>query len=393
MADTSVAAPFDFYAWYRDMRASTPVSFNQEHHVWNVFRYEDVKRVLMDPQIFSSRILPGEGFVETSILMIDPPLHRQARDLISQAFTPRRVAALEPRITEIVHTFLDAVIEQGSMDVIQDLSYPLPLTVICELLGIPFEDRAFFGHWADIVVTEFAKFQGTDLEAQLQLGDYFLKIASQRRQEPKEDLLSALVTAQVDGERLSDRDIQSFCMILLLAGSETTRNLVGNAIYCFDRYPEALAQLRANPALLPGAIEEVLRYYSPVKYVFRVATADTTLAGQEIKAGQLVFPWIASANRDERQFTLPDQFNILRTGEPHVDFGHGIHFCLGAPLARLEARIVLSAMIERLQDMRLVQDCALEPIESPSLSGFRQVPITFTPGQSTLIFAQGSTLC
>ncbi len=381
MADTSVATPFDFYTWYQDMRASAPVSFDQEHHIWNVFRYEDVKRVLSESTTFSSHILPGEGFIETSILMIDPPMHRQARNLVSQAFTPRRVAELEPRIIEIVHTYLDAVIEQGHMDVIDDLSYPLPLTVICELLGIPFEDRAFFGRWAETVVTEFAKFQGTDLEAQLTLGEYFLKIASQRRQEPKDDLLSALVTAEIDGERLSNRDIQSFCMILLLAGSETTRNLVGNAIYCFERYPEALAQLRANPALLPGAIEEVLRYYSPVKYMFRVATADTTLAGQEIKAGQFVFPWMASANRDERQFTHPDQFNILRTGEPHVDFGHGIHFCLGAPLARLEARIVLSAMIERLQNMRLVQDRPLEPIESPNLNGFRHVPITFTPGR------------
>lgn len=376
---TESATPFDFYSWYREMRASAPVSFDAKQNAWNVFRYDDIKSILTDYKTFSSHVAPSEGFLETSLMMIDPPMHRQARNLVSQAFTPRRVASLEPRITEIVHTFLDAIIEQGYMDVIEDLSYPLPLTVICELLGIPFEDRELFGHWAEIITTEFTKFQGDDLDAQLKFGEYILKIARQRERDPEDDLISALMVAEIDGKRLSDRDIQSFCMVLLLAGSETTRNMIGNAVYCLESHPEALALLRENPALLPDAIEEVIRYYTPAKYLFRIATTDTELAGQEIKAGQLVYPWVASGNRDEEHFTHPDQFDILRKDEPHLGFGHGIHFCLGAPLGRLESRIALSALIERLSNIRLVRDQPLEPVGSPMLFGFRHVPITFTP--------------
>lgn len=370
----------DHYAWYKEMRANAPAAFDQQRNTWHVFRYEDVKRVLTDHQTFSSHILPGDGVIQNSLSMTDLPAHRQMRNLISQAFTPRRIAALEPRITEIVHTYLDAVIERGSMDIIQDFSYPLPLTVICELLGIPFVDRTFFSHWVDVILEEFPKFQDTHQEAEQKLGDYFLEIASRRRREPKEDLVSALLAAELNGERLSDRDIQSLCMLLLVAGSETTRNLIGNAIYCFDQHPEALEQLRADPALLVGAIEEVLRYYSPVTFVFRLAAIDTTLAGQDIKAGQFVFPWIISANRDESRFTASDQFNILRTGEPHVDFGHGIHFCLGAPLARLEAKVALSILLARLQNIHIVQDRPLEMVKSPNIHGFQHVPVTFTPG-------------
>ncbi|GCE13771.1 cytochrome P450 [Tengunoibacter tsumagoiensis] len=371
---------FDLYSWFTLMRTTNPVTYDEDHHAWNVFSYKDVYQILTDPKTFSSHILPGEGFIETSILMIDPPMHRHYRNLVSQAFTPRRIAQLEPRITEIVDTYLDSVIESGKMDVIQDLSYPLPLVVICEMLGIPMEDRDFFGYWTEIVIAEFAKFQGGDLEAQQKLGAYFLQIADLRRKEPKDDLISALLTAQVDGERLSDRDIQSFCMILLLAGSETTRNLIGNAIYALTEHPEVLAQVQNNLELVPQAIEEVIRYYSPVRFAFRVATSDVILGGQQIKAGQLIFPWIASANRDEHHFTSAEHFTLDRPAQQHVGFGHGIHFCLGAPLARLEARIALTSMLQRLKCLRLSHEEHLEAIVSPSLQGLQKVPVYFQPG-------------
>lgn len=365
------------FPWYRTMRESAPVYFEKRNHSWGVFRYNDVQRVLSDYSTFSSQFMGAEQPLDTSMISTDPPRHRQLRSLISQAFTPRTVARLEPRITAIVHELLAEVAPTGRMDVIDDLAYPLPVIVIAELLGIPREDRERFKYWSDQVVGA-APTAGRD--PQVEMSRYFLHMIEQRRREPRDDLISALLATQIDGQHLTEQELLGFCILLLVAGNETTTHLIGNAILCLDEHPEALAQLRAEPDLLPGAIEEVLRYRSPVRLMFRVTTQDTMIGDQEVKAGSGLQAWIASANQDEEQFPNAEQFDIRRSPNRHLAFGYGIHFCLGAPLARLEAKIALGIMLERLRELRRVRDVPLEPVGSFILFGVKHLPVTFKTG-------------
>lgn len=371
------------FPWYQEMRAAHPVYYDKENEFWHIFRYEDTQRILNDPATFSSevpqRIATEEErkqMGEPSILTLDPPRHRQLRSLISQAFTPRTVARLTPRITEIINTHLDKVASAGRMDVIADLAYPLPVIVIAELLGVPTADQAQFKHWSDNIVS-------TDQELATQsfreLREYLKQVTNQRRQEPREDMISELLAAQVEGKHLTEGELLSFYTLLLVAGNETTTNLIGNAFLCFDEHPEVIEQLRAQPELLPGAIEEVLRYRSPVQRLIRIAGADVTIGGQTIKEGELVSPWVGSANRDEAQFPQPDVFDIRRTPNRHLAFGHGIHFCIGAPLSRLEAKIALGTMFERFRDIRLDSQVPLQRIPAASaFFGVQELPLLFT---------------
>src|SRR6185312_4951754 len=290
------------FPWYRRMRDEAPVSYDAQRGSWNVFRFEDVKRVLSEYAAFSSNFSGGSGRSDqplgASLISTDPPRHRQLRSLVTQAFTPRTVARLAPRITAITNELLDAVASKGEMDVIDDLAYPLPVTVIAELLGIPLVDRERFKYWSDQVVGATPYH---DRDAQKEMSAYFRWMIEQRRQEPQNDLISALLAAEIEGQHLDEQELLGFCVLLLVAGNETTTNLIGNAVLCFDEHPEAMEQLRAEPALLPDAIEEVLRYRSPIKMMFRVATTDVELGGQQMRAGEGVVAWISSANHDEAQ--------------------------------------------------------------------------------------------
>src|SRR5216684_4407578 len=364
----------DMYAWFRTMRESKPISFNEQHNEWAVFDYDDVQRVLSDYSTFSSEYMGTDSPIGSSIISTDPPRHRQLRSLVTQAFTPRTVAQLTPRITAIVNELLDGAAPSGRMDVIDDLANPLPVIVIAELLGIPAADRERFKYWSDVVV---GAVPSGGRNPQMEMGQYFLQMIEQRRQEPADDLISALLDAQVDGQHLNQLELLGFCILLLVAGNETTTNLIGNAILCFDEQPEVMEQLRAEPVLVPGAIEEVLRYRSPVQFMYRRAVADITIRDQEIQAGQTVLAWIGSANRDEAQFPDPDRFDIRRTPNRHIAFGHGIHFCLGAPLARLEAKIALIMLLERFHEIKRVPGVQLEPIGSNLVFGVKHLPITF----------------
>jgi cytochrome P450 len=376
------------YAWYRQMRETQPISYDPDWNAWNVFRYADVARVLSDYATFSSdegRYMPAEyrdnNPISSSILRMDPPRHRQLRNLVSQAFTPRMVTQMEGRIKEITDSLLDQVAARGEMDAIRDLAYPLPVTVIAELLGIPTELREDFKRWSDALVSGDEETTEEERQALFQeiggMFSYFAQVLEERRAHPQGDLVSALLTAEVAGEHLNDLELLGFCGLLLVAGNETTTNLIGNLLLCLDENPGTVERLRANRALVPGTIEEALRYYAPVKTMTRYAAIDTIIGDQQIKAGQLIIPWISSANHDEAEFPNADRFDIEREPNRHLGFGRGIHFCLGAPLARLEVKIALNAMLDRLPGEWRVSDVTLEPIKSFIVFGTKNLPLTW----------------
>jgi cytochrome P450 len=398
------------YDWFKVMRNTQPVWLDESSGCWHVFRYEDVNNVITDYNLFSSERRQRafarsrsaaatsaqngrERRMGRSLLAMDPPRHRQYRSLVSPSFTPRALSRLSGRIATITQELLDQVRSAGRMDVVTDIAYPLPTIVIAEMLGVPTSDRPLFKQWADGLLTrqlsdaEFFKpeeEQRDNPERERltrlfdEMSDYFEAMLEDRRRQPRDDMMSELLAAEVDGEHLSMDDTISFCILLLLAGHVTTTNLLGQAIRCFDEHPEALEQLREQPELMPGAIEEVLRYASPVWRLIRTTTTDVTIEGVTIPAESTVFGWLASANRDERQFPEPERFDITRTPNRHIAFGHGIHFCIGAPLSRLETSIALPMMVEQLPDLHVVHDQPLELFEGRVLFGFKRLPATFT---------------
>lgn len=360
------------FPWYAEMRASHPWHRDPERGTWNAFRYEDVQRVLSDHNAFSSSIGGGAGPIAASIIGADPPRHTQLRALVTQAFTPKAVAQLQPRIIAIVSELLDQVVGRGSMDLVEDFAYPLPVIVIAEMLGIPVEDRPRFKVWSDAVVSG-----GGSGQTQSEMGEYFLNTIARRRREPGADLISGLLAAQIEGRHLDPMELLGFCVLLLVAGNETTTNLIANTMMCLDENPAALTRLCTQPALLPTAVEESLRYRSPVQVMFRTAVRDVRLGDQPVRGGEHVAAWIGSANRDEAQFPGADRFDIARTPNRHIAFGHGVHFCLGAPLARLEANVALGALLQRCRDIRVVAGMALEAVPSTVVFGPRRLPVTF----------------
>jgi cytochrome P450 len=374
--------PFD---WYRVQRDISPVSHSQTNGVWSVFGYDDVQRTLSDYTSFSSALAMGGGGdisnpLGASMLSSDPPRHRQLRSLVTQAFTPRTVALLEPRITAIVHELLDGV--TGEFDLIDTLAYPLPVIVIAELLGIPQEDRDLFKLWSDAIVVGPRAAGMAGRNPQQEMSEYFLRLIQERQRNPEQDLIHGLLAAQnEEGQHLSTVDVLGFCVLLLVAGNETTTNLIGNAILCFDEHPLEWQRLRSQPeALLGSAVEEVLRYRSPVQSMYRTTTATVEFSSVVIPAGEPVIAWIGSANRDARQFPDPDRFDIQRSPNRHLAFGHGIHFCLGAPLARLEARIALGELCKRFAKISRIREVPLEPQPSTIVYGVKHLPIAVQAG-------------
>ena len=375
--------------WYERMRRTAPVHQDDGSGMWSVFRYDDVERVLSDWKAFSSRFgvydEPGDAVspIGASMIGTDPPSHSKLRTIVSGPFGIRAIAAMEPRIRAITDRLLEPVVARGSMDVVSDLAEPLPVTVIAEMLGIPAEDRRTFKEWSDAIVELSNQFGGGDDEAmrrQREIGRYFLEVIEERRAHPGTDLISRVVHAEVDGQHLSDHDVLGFCILLLVAGNETTTNLIGNAVRCFLEHPDVAARLAAHPESLPTAVEEVLRYRSPVRAMFRVATADVPLDGTTIREGESVLAWIGSANRDETKFEDAARFVPDRTPNPHIAFGHGIHQCLGAPLARLEGRIALESILRRCRTQRADEGPeSLEPVPSLIVNGVRHLPVAFDP--------------
>ncbi|MHB8599622.1 MAG: cytochrome P450 [Ktedonobacteraceae bacterium] len=367
----------DPFHWYQTMRETEPIHYNARYNVWELFRYADVRQIALDYTAFSSEVagsMTGKRPINTILVQMDPPRHRQLRSLVNQAFTPRTVARLTQHITTITHELLDAAAPYGTLDVVSDLSDPLPVIVIAELLGVPVADHKQLKFWTNAITG--LDFQES-LQSQAEIEEYFLKVIEQRQAQPKDDLISNLLVASIEGQHISQMELLGFCMSLLIAGNETTTNLIANAVLCFDEHHEVMPLLQANSNLLPGAIEEVLRYRSPLQVMPRIARVDTSIGGQAIKKGDWLLGWIGSANRDETEFPFPEDFNIKRTPNRHLAFGYGIHSCLGAPLARLEAMIALEAMMQHFVMMQCVPGAHLEKIHSDFVYGVRHLPITF----------------
>ena len=366
------------YEWFEQMRREQPVSHDEGMRVWHIFRYDDVVTVLNDYARFSSQAFAINGsFLGETLIAKDPPDHRKLRNLVNKAFTSRAVARLSDRITQITQELLDQVKQQGRMDVVSDIAFPLPAKVIAELLGVPSEDWDIFRRWARVDTSNpGAAQQGNGRTMQEEMWNYFSRLLAERRRAPKEDLISGLSVAEVDGERLSERELVNFCTLLLAAGQETTKNLIANALVCFTDHPDSMQRLIREPALMPTAVEEVLRYLPPVWFLFRQTRADVELAGQTIPANRVVFAWTASANRDAAQFPNPSTFDITREPNRHLGFGHGVHYCVGAPLARLEARIALPMMLEQLKNIQRVESDSTM-VHSGIVFVIRSLPVTF----------------
>jgi len=367
------------FSWFEEMREHNPVFKDERTRLWQVFRYEDVLAILTDYSRFSSQAyeLTG-GFLSNSLIAKDPPDHRKLRNLVNQAFTPRAVAHLSDRITEITQELLDVVRHKGSMDIVSDIAFPLPAKVIAELLGVPAEDWDIFQRWARVDSSDAASRRESGQSMQEEMFRYFTNLLEERRRSPREDLISSLSVAEVDGERLSEPELLSFCTLLLAAGQETTKNLITNAIVCLTDHRESMNRLIDEPALMPTAIEEILRFLPPVWFLFRQTKTDVELAGQHIPANQVVLAWTASANRDLARFPDPARFDIEREPNRHLAFGHGIHFCVGAPLARLEAKIALPMMLQQLKNLQRVEGVPIT-VRAGIVFVIGSLPVTFQP--------------
>ncbi|HTR63261.1 MAG TPA: cytochrome P450 [Candidatus Binataceae bacterium] len=354
------------YPHYKPLYDGPPRIINLMGDAALVARYADVRAVLLDHANFSSAQLGGGNFEEQnnlfgedpSMLVADPPVHTRLRKLVSRDFTPRRIRELEPRIREMSAQLVDAAARKGSLDVMADIANVLPVMVIAEMLGVPPDLYQTFKHWSDKIIESDNVLPGMPMPddivtAMKELRGYFSQEIDKRRGKPGPDLVSALVAAHEQNEALSAGELLAFVVLLLLAGNETTTNLIGNGMLALGSNPDQLAMLRARPELMPRAIDEMLRYDGPVQSTFRTPTRDTNVGGTVIKAGTGTFVIVAAANRDPAHFPNPDKFDITRDASGHVAFGEGIHFCLGSGLARMEGAIAVGTMLERFPKLRL----------------------------------------
>jgi cytochrome P450 len=382
----------DPYPMYHRLRAEDPV-----HHsplgFWVLTRYADVMAMLRDPRLikepiaafvaarFGMAVPPGLGL---SMLDRDPPDHTRLRGLVSKAFTPRALEKLRPGIQQIVDALLDQVAGRGSMDLIEEFAYPLPVRVICEMLGVPVQDHERFKAWGldiargldAIMLPPDSEVGQRSVSGRRALAEYFRELIAERRAAPRDDMLSALIAAEEAGDTLNEEELLATCILLLVAGHETTVNLIGNGTLALLRHPAELRKLRDHPGLIGSAVEELLRFDGPVQRTARIPSEDITIGGQTIGKGELVMPFLGAADRDPAQFPDPDRLDLTRTDNRHIAFGMGIHFCLGAPLARMEGQIALNTLLARLPRLTLATDRPRFR-QSLTLRGLQALPVSF----------------
>ncbi|KOG31716.1 cytochrome P450 [Streptomyces wedmorensis] len=393
--------PYPAYAWLREHAPVHRTTLPSGVEAWLVTRYADARQALADQRLSKNPAhhdesphakgktgIPGERKAElmTHLLNIDPPDHTRLRRLVSKAFTPRRVAEFAPRVQELTDRLIDSFAEKGSADLIHEFAFPLPIYAICDLLGVPPEDQDDFRDWAGMMIRHGGGPRGGVARSVKKMRGYLAELIHRKREESGEDLISGLIKASDHGEHLTENEAAAMAFIILFAGFETTVNLIGNGVYQLLRHPGQRERLQGSIAagetgLLETGVEELLRFDGPVEMAtWRYATRALTIGGQEIPAGDPVLVVLAAANRDPERFTGPDVLDLARRDNQHLGYGHGIHYCLGAPLARLEGQTALATLLTRLPDLRL----AVDPDElrwrgGLIMRGLRTLPVEFTP--------------
>ncbi|MEY9947233.1 cytochrome P450 [Kitasatospora sp. GAS1066B] len=399
------ADPYPAYAWLREHAPVHRTTLPSGVDAWLVTRYADARQALADARLSKNpahhseqahrtgRVgIPGERQADlmTHLLNIDPPDHTRLRRLVSKAFTPRTVAEFEPRVQQLTDRLISGFAARGSADLIHEFAFPLPIYAICDLLGVPAEDQDDFRDWAGMMIRHGGGPRGGVARAVKRMRSYLAELIHRKRAEPGEDLISGLIRASDHGEHLSENEAAAMAFILLFAGFETTVNLIGNGMYTLMNHPEQRARLqesvrRGERELLTTAVEELLRYDGPVELAtWRFATAPLSIGGVDIPVGDPVLVVLAAADRDPARFGRPDTLDLARKDNPHLGFGHGIHYCIGAPLARLEGQAALATLLTRLPDIEF----AGEPAElrwrgGLIMRGLRELPVSFTPESST----------
>ncbi|MFE1954435.1 cytochrome P450 [Streptomyces sp. NPDC059524] len=396
--------PYPAYAWLREHAPVHRTTLPSGVEAWLVTRYADARQALADQRLSKNPEhhdepshakgktgIPGERKAElmTHLLNIDPPDHTRLRRLVSKAFTPRRVAEFAPRVQELTDDLIDRFAAKGEADLIHDFAFPLPIYAICDLLGVPREDQDDFRDWAGMMIRHGGGPRGGVARAVKKIRAYLVDLIHRKRNDLGDDLISGLIRASDHGEHLTENEAAAMCFVLLLAGFETTINLIGNGTYSLLRNPDQFARLtdslaRGDEGFLDTALEELLRYDGPVELAtWRFATQPLQIGGQDIAKGDPVLVVLAAANRDPARFDDPDALDLGRGTNPHLGYGHGIHYCLGAPLARLEARTALATLLTRLPDLHLAADPAdLRWRGGLIMRGLRNLPVTFTSEHS-----------
>ncbi|MFC7220728.1 cytochrome P450 [Streptomyces polyrhachis] len=389
------ADPYPTYAWLREHAPVHRTKLPSGVGAWLVTRYADARQALADPRLSKNPVhhaepgktgIPGErsAGLMTHLLNIDPPDHTRLRRLVSKAFTPRRTAEFAPRVQELTDQLIDSFAEKGSADLIHEFAFPLPIYAICDLLGVPAEDQDDFRDWAGMMIRHGGGPRGGVARSVKKMRAYLAELIHRKRENLGDDLISGLIKASDHGDHLTENEATAMCFVLLFAGFETTINLLGNSVYTLLRNPVRLARFRESLAagetgLLETGVEELLRYDGPVELAtWRYATTGLTIGGQDIPVGDPVLVVLAAANRDPARFEEPDTLDLTRRDNQHLGYGHGIHYCLGAPLARLEGQTGLRTLLTRLPDLQL----AVAPSElrwrgGLIMRGLRELPVRF----------------
>jgi cholest-4-en-3-one 26-monooxygenase len=399
LAEVDLLNPDNFvdgvpHHFFKLLRREAPVYHHPEPDgpgFWVLSKYEDIVTVSMDSATFSSwrggtniHDVPDDslGFVRMIMLNMDPPQHTQYRRLVSKGFTPKIVQAMEPRVRTTANEIIDRVARRGECDFVADVAAELPLQVILELMGVPVEDRHLVFDWSNRMIgfddPEFQTSPEDGRAAATEMFMYANQLASERKRSPQADVISTLMRAELDGEALTEMEFDAFFVLLSVAGNETTRNLISGGMLALIEHPEQRDKLLADPDLIPAAVDEMLRWVTPVIYFRRTVTRDTELGGQRIREGDKVVMYYGSGNRDEDVFPDGDRFNVSRDPNPHITFGPGgAHFCLGASLARLEIRVMFEELLRRLTDIESAGP--VKRLRSNFIAGIKQMPVHFTP--------------
>jgi cytochrome P450 len=396
LLDLDLFVSGDPHAAFGLLRHEAPVYWHERQNgrgFWAVTRYHDSLRVYHDPQTYSSErgisltfdnVMPEQAGSGMMMILTDPPRHHRIRQVVSPRFTPRAITTWEPEVRHICDEILDAVIERGDCDFVVDVAAKVPTATICEMLGIPAEYRDVMyalGNAAigaqDPEYNQGRSAMETGRNAQAEFFAYFAKLIDERRKRPGKDLISAFTMGEVEGAKLTDLEILFNAFLLIIGGQETTRNAISGGMLALLNHPAERAKLAGNPAVMPTAIEEFLRWTTPVTHILRTARKDGELRGEKIREGDKVVVWNASANRDEEVFPAADRFDVTRTPNDHLAFGHGEHFCIGAHLARLEMQVMIEQVMRRMPDLELAGQP--ERLRSNFVAGIKHMPVRFTP--------------